>query len=377
MKETGPRYRIWRDTWDLYTKAEEDADRHRLRVREAIRHNLVDLVSEESIVLSDGRRTVRVPVASLDEFRFRFQESAPGGAHGAQGSGGGGTGTRDGVGHEGGHAPGLPDLTETEITLDMADALLFEGWELPDLDRDRRAPGGPGGVTWRDLAREGPSRNLAARPTLAMALRHRSAEAPLTLWPQDLRFRRFETDAGDETGAVVVAMMDTSGSMGTFEKFLARSFFFWMIRFLRTRYPRVEVVFLSHDVRAREVDEETFFHRGASGGTVSSSVYQLAADVLARFPAERYNAYAFHFTDGGNLTSDNPPALERGAELAARVNLFGYGEIHDTARNVSPLYMGFSALDRARVLLLRGKEDVFTTLASFFGEGQACLEADD
>jgi uncharacterized sporulation protein YeaH/YhbH (DUF444 family) len=162
-------------------------------------------------------------------------------------------------------------------------------------------------------------------------------------------------------------MMDTSGSMGTFEKYLARSFFFWAVRFLRTRYPTVRLVFLAHDVRAREVDEETFFHRGASGGTVSSSVYRLALGVLAeRFPADRYNAYAFHFTDGGNLTSDNPQALRDGASLAERVNLFGYGEIHDTARNPSPLYTGFAALPHTRAVVLRSKEDVMTALHTFF-----------
>jgi sporulation protein YhbH len=367
---TTPRYWIWRSTWDLYTKADDDADRHRQRVREAIRKNLVDLVTEESIVLSDGRRVVRVPLTSLEEPRFRFrsdEESGQRAGGGSAGSGGFGAAS----GHEGGQAPGLLDFTETEITLDTADALLFDGWELPDLDRDRRAPGGAGGVTWRDWAAVGPRRNVVPRASLLRALRHAEPPGPVMFRPGDLRFRRFDTDDGEDTGAVVVAMMDTSGSMGTFEKYLARSFFFWTIRFLRTRYPRVEVVFLAHDVRAREVDEETFFHRGASGGTVSSSVYQLALEVLERFPADRYNAYAFHFTDGGNLTSDNPLALERGSRLADRVNLFGYGEIHDTARNVSPLYSGFAGLDRARAVLLRSKDDVFGALATFFGAGEA------
>jgi uncharacterized sporulation protein YeaH/YhbH (DUF444 family) len=100
---------------------------------------------------------------------------------------------------------------------------------------------------------------------------------------------------------------------------------------------------------------------------VSSSAYQLALQILQRFPADRYNAYCFHFTDGGNLTSDNTPALERAQSLTERVNLFGYGEIHDTMRNVSPLYLGLSDLSRARAVVLRGKSDVFTALEAFFG----------
>ena len=34
--------------------------------------------------------------------------------------------------------------------------------------------------------------------------------------------------------------LDTSGSMGAFEKYCARSFFFWMTKFLRSKYETVE-----------------------------------------------------------------------------------------------------------------------------------------
>jgi uncharacterized sporulation protein YeaH/YhbH (DUF444 family) len=198
-----------------------------------------------------------------------------------------------------------------------------------------------------------------------MALRRPGA--PLAVTPDALRFRRDATGVGEEAGAVLLAMMDTSGSMGPFERQMARSFFFWALRFLRRHHPRVEVVFLAHDVRAREVPEDLFFHRGASGGTVSSSVYRLAHDLLdTRYPAARYNAYAFHFTDGGNLTSDNAAALASGTSLAEATNLFGYGEIHDTLRNPSPLYQAFQTHPRARVALLRHGEDLFGALAGFF-----------
>lgn len=363
---TAPRFVIRRDDWDLFSKPEDDADRHRERVRDAIKKNLADLVSEDSIVLSDGRRVVRVPLPTLDEFRFRFEDARDG-----SGSRGGpadkGAGAPGGGGHEGGQGPGLDDLVETDITLDTADAILFEALELPDLDPDRKAPGGPGGESLDDVARTGLAKNVDVRRSLLQAARHRGTRVLPAILPEDLRYRTWTDSIGEETGAVVLALMDTSGSMGSFEKFIARSFFFWSIRFLRTRYPHVSVVFVAHDVRAREVDETTFFHRGASGGTVSSSAYQLALQILERFPADRYNAYCFHFTDGGNLTSDNAPALERARELTGRVNLFGYGEIHDTVRNVSPLYAGLATMDRARVVVLRGKDEVFSALSAFFG----------
>jgi sporulation protein YhbH len=360
------------DTWDLYEKAEEDQRRHERRLREALKHNLVDLIDDESIVISDGQRVVRVPMEGLAEPRFRFAEGVGGAGQEAGAEAGHGPTVGAPDGHRGGDRPGLEDVRDATIRLEDADRLVFEGLTLPDWDPARKHAGHPGGDGLMSLERVGLAAHLSPRDTLKAALRHRRAGERLKLMPEDLRYRQFRPDPVEEAGAVVLAMMDTSGSMGTFEKYLARSFFFWAVRFLRTAYPRVTLVFLAHDVRAREVDEDTFFHRGASGGTVSSSVYRLGREVLeARFPADRFNAYAFHFTDGGNLTSDNGQALAEGEALARRVNLFGYGEIHDTARNPSPLFTGFAGQPHTRAVVLRGKEDVMTALRTFFAPDHA------
>ena len=49
-----------------------DQERHKDRVKEAIRKNLGSIVSNEAIILSDGKRTVKVPIKALDEYKFRF-----------------------------------------------------------------------------------------------------------------------------------------------------------------------------------------------------------------------------------------------------------------------------------------------------------------
>ncbi|MEJ7713313.1 MAG: DUF444 family protein [Pyrinomonadaceae bacterium] len=49
-----------------------DQERHKDRVKEAIKKNLGSIVSNEAIILSDGKRTVKVPIRSLDEYKFRF-----------------------------------------------------------------------------------------------------------------------------------------------------------------------------------------------------------------------------------------------------------------------------------------------------------------
>ena len=58
--------------WSLHRKGQIDQERHKEKIKEAIKKNLSDIVSEESIILSDGKKVVRVPIRSLEEYRFRY-----------------------------------------------------------------------------------------------------------------------------------------------------------------------------------------------------------------------------------------------------------------------------------------------------------------
>ncbi|MGZ6362693.1 MAG: DUF444 family protein, partial [Ktedonobacterales bacterium] len=58
--------------WSLHRKGSIDQERHKQKIREAIKKNLADIVSEESIILSDGKKMFKVPIRSLDEYRFRY-----------------------------------------------------------------------------------------------------------------------------------------------------------------------------------------------------------------------------------------------------------------------------------------------------------------
>ncbi len=355
--------------------------RHQVKVEDAIRQHLADMVSDEKIVVVSGQRTLSVPIPELKEFRIRFDTESretvgqAGRSGPDQGSGSTGNGSPDGR-KDGGDQPGL-DLEETEVSLEDVQQAVFSRLALPNLDLTKRSRGAGHSEQPTSIGRTGLLSQWDRRRTLqASLLRRAQAGGGIGLEPEDLRFRVFDTVDDDQGGAVVIAMMDTSGSMGSFEKYLAKSFFFWTAEFLRQKYPHVELVFLAHDVRAREVDEETFFHRGASGGTVSSSVYRMALDIVdSRFPLDLYNIYAFHFTDGGNLTSDNGAAVESGRELASRVTLFGYGEIHDTERNPSPLYQEFSHLPGMGVVILREKDDIFRAMTRFFGRVEEARHA--
>jgi sporulation protein YhbH len=194
----------------------------------------------------------------------------------------------------------------------------------------------------------------------------------------DLRFKTWEEVMRYESNAVVIAMIDVSGSMGEFKKYVARSFYFWMVRFLRTKYDNVDIVFISHHTEAKEVSEEQFFTQGESGGTVVSSAYQLALDVIKlRYRPSDWNIYPFHFSDGDNYYSDNEEAVRLADELITTCNLFGYGEIGEEGsssyrRSSGALLSIFN--DRLKNkdhfvgVRIDDKEDVYPALKQFFGQ---------
>jgi hypothetical protein len=126
---------------------------------------------------------------------------------------------------------------------------------------------------------------------------------------------------------VVLAMMDVSGSMGTMKKYLARSFFFWLVEFLRQIYHHVQIRFIAHTTEAKLVNEDEFFHKGESGGTYCHSAYDLAIHLIeTEYNPTQWNIYPFHFSDGedfepGKTVTSVSRILQMG------VNMVGYGEI--------------------------------------------------
>src|SRR5699024_10549966 len=113
------------------------------------------------------------------------------------------------------------------------------------------------------------------------------------------------------------------------QKYLARSFFFWMIRFLRSKYERVEIEFIAHHTKAKVVSEEDFFSKGESGGTICSSAYLKALELIEeKYPPSQYNIFPFHLSDGDNFSTDNERSLELIYELLKVSNMFGYGEVN-------------------------------------------------
>ena len=395
-----------------------DRLRHRQKVRESIRENIADIIAEESIIGKDRDRVIKVPLRGVKEYRFVYGDNAGGAGQGdgnaRPGQVVGKAGQQPGQGDDqAGDRPGV-DYYETDVTLEELIDIMFEDLELPNLERralrevlsekstkrkgyrhvgirvrlDKRRTAKQ--RIMRMLASGKSPRQVEARENgeLEGAELEDEGETPappisgLTVTTRrrrfpyhqdDLRYKHIESDIREESNAVVICVMDTSGSMDTMKKYLARSFFFLLYQFISTRYRNVEIVFIAHHTEAREVTEEEFFHKGESGGTFISSGYQKALEIIAeRYHPSLWNVYAFHCSDGDNFESDNPAALKAAEELAELCNLFGYGEI----KPLGSRYYESSMLNVFRriqnphfhTVLIERKEDIWPSFKAFLAK---------
>jgi sporulation protein YhbH len=367
---------VTKQDWALHRKGLMDQARHNEKVKEAIKENLPSIISEEAIITSDGNRVVKVPIRSLDlpHFRFDFGRNK----HIGQGDGDSQAGDRvgqagPGKGKQAGNMPGV-DYIEADVTIEEIAAMIFEDLSLPNLQHKAAETIESETFRFNEIAKKGLMSNLDKRRTIlenikrnAMAGRPRFGGVK----EDDLRFKIWVPDVRKETNAVIIAMRDVSGSMGEFEKYISRSFYFWMVKFLRTKYNNVQIVFITHHTEAKEVDEDTFFKLGESGGTKVSSAYQLALDVVReRFNPGAWNIYPFHFSDGDNWGDvDNRRCVDLVNRLLEVSNAFGYGEIREGGvRSSSTLMNAFQAIKDERFIpvIITDKKDVHPALRKFF-----------
>ena len=386
-----------------------DRQRHRDKLREAIRDNIADIISEESIIGRQKDRVIKVPIRGIKEYRFVFGdnqsqagtgegETEPGQVIGKAGKEGEGSG-------KAGDQPGV-DYYETDVTLEELIEIMFEDLELPDMERkilrevmseriakrkgyrkagvrvhlDRRrtakarirrmvATGNGPAPTGASSTDDGLTTS-ALESDLDPSSDEMGDDERFPFRRDDLTYKRLVEDTREESNAVVMCVMDTSGSMDSMKKYLARSFFFLLYQFVSSKYQNVELVFIGHHTQAREVSEEEFFHKGESGGTLISSGYNKTLEIIYdRYHPSLWNVYAFHCSDGDNFDSDNANAIKAAKELCEVCNLFGYGEIkplgsHYYESSMLDMFRRIEA-DNFQSVLIERKEDIWPSFKAF------------
>jgi uncharacterized sporulation protein YeaH/YhbH (DUF444 family) len=196
---------------------------------------------------------------------------------------------------------------------------------------------------------------------------------------KDLRYHHHESRPKPESNAVIINIMDSSGSMDMMKKYLARSFFYLLYLFIRSKYARSELIFIAHHTEAKEVTEDEFFRRGDSGGTFMSSGYKKALEIIhSLYHPSLWNVYVVYCSDGDNFDSDNPEAIKALQELTNVCNFVGYGEIKPKG---SVYYEGsmltqFQEKIKASNYLgfkITGKEDVYPKFRELLSKDRAVI----
>jgi sporulation protein YhbH len=378
-------------------RSASDRARHRHKVRQAIRENIGDIVAEEAIIGRSGDRMVKVPIRGIREYRFVYGQNQPGVGTGEGDTEVGqsvGQGDQSGAGKgQGGNEPGQ-DYYETEISLEELIDIMFEDLQLPDLERKKfRLVPSEHALQRKGFRRAGIRVHLDKKRTALQRIRRQIAQGSPSQNPdddtpgqrfpfrrEDMIYRRLMPDTRPQSNAVVICMMDTSGSMDTIKKYLARSFFFLLYQFVRSRYAEVEIVFIAHHAAAAEVTEDEFFHKGESGGTVISSAYQKCLEVInERYHPSLWNIYAFHCSDGDNFPGDNDKTVQAAEAICEVANLFGYGEIKPPGRGIfeSSMLETFSRIraEGFHALTIHGKDDIWPGLKAFLQKDRAAQAA--
>lgn len=369
-------------------RSARDRLRHRQKIKDSIRDNIGDILAEESIIGRDRDKIIKVPIRSVKEYRFIYGENAPGVAQGNGEQKPGDVvepGDPEGKGQGPGNQGGV-DAFETDITLEELIAIMFDDLELPELEKkalkevvseDARKRKGhrKAGIRPR-LDKKATARNRVRRKLSVSRTREEEEKDRFPFHQDDMSYFHIAPTTRESSNAVIFCIMDTSGSMGTVKKYLARSFYFLLYQFVRQKYANVEVVFIAHHTEAKEVSENDFFHKVESGGTYISSGYKKALEIIeARYHPSLWNVYAFHCSDGDNFYSDNERALQAAEDLCKVCNLFGYGEIKPSG---SAYYSGsmlevFGQIkaENFHMITIEKKEDLWEGFRSFLMKDRA------
>ncbi|MHA2219460.1 MAG: DUF444 family protein, partial [Candidatus Hodarchaeales archaeon] len=322
------------------------------------------------------------PVKGLKDYRFIHgkKDKAGGGEGAGQGDGDAG----DIIGREekqGGKDPGKPgstpgeDYIETEVDIDYLIEIMFEDLGLPWIEEKIKASTlVPRGWKFETITKKGILPRVHKPRTMLEAIKRnelfareivdttecehehalqaltqakgdinkaielvesdevdRSLDSYVVIEDDDMRYKQIEEAYELHSNAVVIAMMDVSGSMTTDKKYLCRSLLFWLVEFLKKMYDYVDIKFITHTTEAKLVDEETFFHKGESGGTrcwsaIDKSIYLIDTE----YPINEWNVYCIYVSDGDDW--DTKKTITYIEELLKRqVNMFAYNEIDTSA----------------------------------------------
>jgi len=367
----------------MVTKIDKDFGRFKKIVRGKIRENLRKYISHGEMIGKKGKDLVSIPIPQIDIPHFRFDPKQGGGV--GQGEGEPGTplgpGDEPGTGRAG-DQPG--DHILEELTMEEMAEILGEELELPKIE-----PRGEKKNIFSDKAKYtgirpvGPESLRHFKRTYKEALKRQiisgeyNYERPIIVpIRKDQRYRSYQLMPMPQTNAVIIYMMDVSGSMENEQKEIVRTESFWIDLWLQANYKGIVTRYIIHDTVAKLVDRDTFFRTRESGGTIISSAYKLCNQLIDKeFPPQDWNIYPFHFSDGDNWSEkDNEECIQLlKQKILPRVNLFCYGQVesrYGSGKFLKDLKKEMEDIDNFAYSQIESKEDILKSIKDFLGKGK-------
>ena len=359
---------------------ENDLNRFKNIVRGKLRKDLKRYMSSGELLGKQGKNVVSIPLPRVQIPRFRYGKNDTGGV--GTGDGDQGDAVDGAEGQQAGDQPGK-HILEAEISLEELAQILGEELELPRIEPKGEKDISSERDRYTGISRQGPESLRHTRRTYREALKRQIASGtynkgnPVVVpIKEDRRYRTWNTKTEPQSAALVLYMMDVSGSMGNEQKEIVRLEAFWIDTWLRHNYANVETRFIIHDAVAREVPRDVFFRTRESGGTLISSAYKLALKIIEDdYDVSEWNIYPFHFSDGDNWSaSDTRSCMELLEQhLLPISNQFSYGQV-DSQYGSGQFYRDLQAKfpEDERVCLSRipNREGIMASIKTFLEKGR-------
>lgn len=360
----------------------EDHNRFRDIVKGKVKEDLKRYVSQGEMIGKRENEFIKIPLPQIDIPNFRYGPKQQGGVGQGDGQPGDATGDpQNGQGQAGNEAG--EHLLEVELTIDELAEILGEKLELPRIE-----PKGTKNIEtlktkYTGLAPVGPESLRQFKQTYKKALKRYissgtyNPESPIIIpIRRDFQYRTFKQVKSPQTKAVIIYMMDVSGSMGEEQKEIVRIESFWINTWLKKHYKGLETRFIIHDAAAKEVDENTFFRTSESGGTLISSAFKLCKEIIETdYPPTEWNIYPFHFSDGDNWSGeDTKLCIQLLKEFfLPNVNVFGYGQVeskYGSGQFLKDLQKEFTGDERITLSQIASKDKILDSIKDFLGKGK-------
>lgn len=333
-----------------------------------------------------GSQTLTIPLPRIELPQFEFGSAEQQGSGRGVGSGEGDIGDQVSSSNSEEVGDGSAQHTyEDEVSLDTLAQMLGEELGLPRIEDkgDRRVD--KKHRRFRGVLNQGPESLHHFRRTYRQALKRNLASGEydpqhpvIVPIKEDKRYRSCELIMSPQGSAVMIYMMDVSGSMGEKQKELVRLASFWLDTWLMHAYQGVEKRFIVHDATAKIVDEDVFYRIRESGGTLISSAYKKAQELIdTEFSPQDWNIYLFHFSDGDNWSqSDTQECMSLlEDQLLPAANLFCYGQTesrYGSGQFLKDLSQRFDpqATDKVVTSQMTERSQIIDTLKAFLGKGR-------